>query len=75
MKDNNGSDPTPFLQSDWMSSEVSELESGDEEQKAEHKMTLMDKAGLTLEDVSNRVPVWEVVKPAWRSVMVSLQII
>jgi hypothetical protein len=70
-----GKDPSCFLETDWMSSEVSDIDTDDEEAKANHKLRLANAARVSLKDIEEGMPVWEVVKPAWRSEMVSVRTI
>ena len=65
-------DPTPFLETDWMSSDVSDIDTDNEESKANRKVSLATAAGLSAREIEDGVVVWEVVKPAWRSEMVSV---
>jgi len=50
-----------------MTEEMSELDTDTEERKTEHGRKMAERAGLTLEEVEQGLPVWEVVRPAHRS--------
>ncbi|KAJ7747443.1 hypothetical protein DFH07DRAFT_1062737 [Mycena maculata] len=56
--------PVCILESDFMTDEISGLDTDDDTKKAEHKKKLRDTAGLRTNDTQ---PVWEVVKPGYQS--------
>jgi len=74
-KKEHGRDPTSFLQTDWMSSEVSEIDTDDEQAKTDHRTRLANEARLSAIDLKEGTPVWEVIKPVWRSEVVNIRMI
>lgn len=62
-----GTDPTPILETEYMSEEISQLDTDDEVKKKAHRARLVEKAGLKDSDAEDGVVVWEVVRKAWRS--------
>jgi hypothetical protein len=64
-------DPSAFLdESDWMSSEVSDLDTDDENKQHAHQLLVAQAAGIPVEQVEDQV-IWEVVRPVWRAQAVS----
>lgn len=60
-------DPSAFLdESDWMSSEVSELDTDDEGKKLAHRERIATETGVDVERLEDEV-IWEVIRPAWRA--------
>jgi hypothetical protein len=71
-KKKHGRDPTPFLLSeDWMSDEISDKDTDNEETAKDYRDELAKEAGLSAADVEAGQTAWEVIRPAWRSEMVS----
>jgi hypothetical protein len=69
-KEKYDADPGPFLEeSEWMSSEISELDTEDEGKKTAHRESLANGIGLTVGQLGDQI-VWEVVRPAWRAPLV-----
>ncbi|KII90041.1 hypothetical protein PLICRDRAFT_29187 [Plicaturopsis crispa FD-325 SS-3] len=60
-----GKDPTPLLESDWMSEYISQL--SDSEDEKVNRALLVTAAELSAKDITKKVVVWEVVKQAFRS--------
>jgi hypothetical protein len=66
-KDQFNKDPSPFLEAtDWMSSEVSELDTDDEIKKDARRLRISTEIGM-LPDRMTKETVWEVVRPIWRA--------
>lgn len=61
-KEEYGVDPSPVLFTDYMTEELSDLDSGTEEQKEAHRALLRRQARLTEWDIENKVVALEVVK-------------
>ncbi|KAG2133011.1 hypothetical protein DEU56DRAFT_914036 [Suillus clintonianus] len=61
-----GADPTLLLETEYMSEEISELETDNKEKKKAHHKILLQKAGFVGSDEEDAV-VWEVVRQEWRS--------
>ncbi|KAG1803020.1 uncharacterized protein BJ212DRAFT_1487237 [Suillus subaureus] len=61
-----GTDLTLLLETEYMSEELSELETDNEEEKKAHHKILLQKAGFIGSDEEDAV-VWEVVRQEWRS--------
>ncbi|KAG0703215.1 hypothetical protein DFH29DRAFT_998670 [Suillus ampliporus] len=61
-----GADLTLLLETEYMSEEISELETDNEEEKKAHHKILLQKAGFIGSDKEDAV-VWEVVRQEWRS--------
>lgn len=57
-----------------MSAEESSLEDATPEEQDKYKRDLAAAAGLSSIDVEEGVPVWGVVRPAWRSAEVSCHV-
>jgi hypothetical protein len=71
-KKKHGRDPSTLLLSeDWMSDEISDKDTDDEEKAEEYRVELAKKANLSASDMEAGQAVWEVIRPAWRSEMVS----
>jgi hypothetical protein len=68
-------DPTALIETDWMSTEVSSAETDDENGQITYRTDVGKAAGLSVADIREGQVAWEVVKPAWRSEMVSIGII
>ena len=68
-------DPTAFIETDWMSTEVSSTETDDEQAQITYRTDVAKAAGLSAADIQDGQGAWEVVKPAWRSEMVSIGVI
>ncbi|KAG1843345.1 hypothetical protein DFJ58DRAFT_731635 [Suillus subalutaceus] len=60
-------DPSELLQPEYMSDQVSELDTDDEDEKQARKKDIQKAANLLERDVHAGVPVWETIRPAWRS--------
>lgn len=69
-----GVDPGPMIYTDYMSEEVSGLDSGTESQKATHLNYMRRQAGITEADVEDGVDVYEHVRIGFLSQEVSLGI-
>jgi hypothetical protein len=65
-------DPTPFIDEAWMTDQVSGIETDDEEKKSGHLASIRAAAGLTEEDIEDRVEVFERVQWAFRSELVRI---
>ena len=65
-------DPTPFIDEAWMMDQVSGIETDDEEKKSGHLASIHAAAGLTEEDIEDRVEVFERVQWAFRSELVRI---
>ena len=70
-KEQYGVDPGPLIQTDYMSEEVSGLDTGTEEQKAAHLGLMRRAANITESDVDNGVSVFERRKIGFLSKAVS----
>jgi hypothetical protein len=71
-KKKHGRDPSDFLVAeDWMSDEISDKDTDDEETAKEYRSELAREANLSASDVEAGQVVWEVIRPAWRSAKVS----
>jgi hypothetical protein len=71
-KKKHGRDPSAFLLSeDWMSDEISNKDTDTEENAKAYRAELAKEANLSQSDVEAGQAVWEVIRPAWRSEMVS----
>ncbi|KAI0337533.1 hypothetical protein BDW22DRAFT_1433297 [Trametopsis cervina] len=62
-----GCDPTPFLRTPWMSEENSECSFSDEDERAEHQISLAKKSGLTTDEINSGTKVLERLSLRWRS--------
>jgi hypothetical protein len=67
-------DPTPFLEEAWMTDQVSGIETDDEEKKSGHLASIRAAAGLTEEEIKDRVEVFERVQWAFRSELVCISV-
>jgi hypothetical protein len=65
-------DPTPFIDEAWMTDQVSGIETDDEEKKSGHLASIRAAAGLTEEDIEDRVEVFERVQWAFRLELVCI---
>jgi hypothetical protein len=71
-KKKNNRDPSVFIETDWMSTEVSNTDTDDENNQKEYRKRIGQAAGLSMADIKDGQVAWEVIKPAWRSEMVSM---
>ncbi|KAG0707284.1 hypothetical protein DFH29DRAFT_871636 [Suillus ampliporus] len=63
--------PFKLLWPEYMSDQVSELHTDDKDEKQARKKDIQKAANLSECDVHAGVPVWETIRPAWRSEEVS----
>jgi hypothetical protein len=66
-KRNDGQDPSPLMETDFMSEELSQLDTDDEVKKSMRRTELEKAAQLNTADVKDGVAIWEVIRPAYRS--------
>jgi hypothetical protein len=67
-----GVDPTPFIDEAWMTDQVSGIETEDEDKKTAHLASIRTAAGVTEEEIKDRVEVFERVQWAFRSELVGI---
>ncbi|KAG1740080.1 hypothetical protein EDD22DRAFT_959257 [Suillus occidentalis] len=60
-------DPSELLQPEYMSDQISELDTDDEDKKKARKTDVQKAANLLEREVCAGVPVWETIRPAWGS--------
>lgn len=60
-------DPSELLRPEYMSDQISELDTDDEDEKKARKTDVQKAANLSEREVRAGVPVWETIRPAWRS--------
>ena len=54
-----------FLETDWMSTEVSSAETDDEQAQIAYQAKIAKVAGLLYADTQDGLGAWKVIKPAW----------
>ncbi|KAG1881235.1 hypothetical protein F4604DRAFT_1922241 [Suillus subluteus] len=65
-KQNEGHDPSALLETDFMSDELSQLDTDNEARKRTHREELEKAAQLTTAEVKDGVAIWEVVRHGYR---------
>lgn len=65
-------DPTPFIDKAWMTDQVSGIETEDEDKKIGHLTSIRAAAGITKEEIKDRVEVFERVQWAFHSELVGI---
>ncbi|KAG1719018.1 uncharacterized protein EDB91DRAFT_1257981 [Suillus paluster] len=66
-KARNEKDPTDLLRPEYMSEQASEVDTDDEEKRKDRQKVLYQAAKLTEREVQAGIPVWEIIRPAWRA--------
>ncbi|TDL17695.1 hypothetical protein BD410DRAFT_901363 [Rickenella mellea] len=62
-----GADPSCLLETDWMTEEVSSLDTSDDEEKEAHRQKMVQAARLTEKEIECGTVVLEKIKPLFRS--------
>ncbi|KAG2063844.1 hypothetical protein BDR04DRAFT_1163252 [Suillus decipiens] len=63
-KRNDGPDPSPLMETDFMSEELSQLDTDDDVKKSMHRTELEKAAQSNTADAKDGVAIWEVIRPA-----------
>ncbi|KAG1764970.1 hypothetical protein EV702DRAFT_1051190 [Suillus placidus] len=66
-KARNEKDPTDLLRPEYMSEQASEVDTDDEEKRKDRQKKLYQAAKLTECEFHAGIPVWEIIRPAWRA--------